>query len=345
MKYLFLILVLLSTQVFAHLSEGTIIVNAAEYGIGKFHRKDNSVHQYDANNAWKVFVLADEAQTSNVQVIENENSTYTIYYTNLEELLNEMVKLSSKTGKKIGILNMNAHGLPGGMWFPKDAKTRDSMECASWRSAARGSDEDNYSQYYSTISKSEIDSFTRMSHASAIPAYNCLTGLNEWTTIAARVPEIKNVFSDNAQIHMHSCLVGLGTLGESFTLGLAKLLFKKGTQQVQTSIKFGLGDWSMEEGMGFWTYESDEQLARDNAQYPIAKRDRDMMQKGDIRVAQMTDLGAVKSGLIKQQDFMFLVFDTREVKFAKSNWLFSKEKVEFPETIRIPGTRYTTSLK
>lgn len=345
MKFLLLVLALVTANVFAKVTEETITVNAAEYGIGKFHRKDNSVHQYTADNAWKVFVLADQAQTSTMQVIENENSTYTIYYTNLEELLNEMVKLSAKTGKKIGLLNMNAHGLPGGMWFPKDAKTRDSMECGSWRTAARGSDEDNYGQYYSTVSKEEIESFTRMSRAQSIPAFNCLTGLNEWTTIVSRVPAIKASFSEDAQIHMHSCLVGLGTLGENFTLGIAKLLFSKGTQQVQTSIKFGLGDWSMEEGMGFWTYESDEQMERDNAHYPVAKRDRDMMQKGDIRVAQQTALGTVKSGLIKLQDFMFLTHDTREVKFSKRQRVFSKEVVQIPTTIRIPGTRFTTTLK
>lgn len=345
MKSLFLILALVTGNVFAKIAEETIIVNAAEYGIGKFHRKDNQVHQYEAGNAWKVFVLADQAQTSTSQVIENDNSTYTVYYTNLEELQNEIVKLSQKTGKKVGILNINAHGLPGGMWFPKDAKTRDSMECGSWRAAARGSDEDNYNQYYSTISKSEIDDFTRLSQAGTIPQFNCLTGLNEWTAITARVPAFKTVFADNAQIHMHSCLVGLGILGEKFTVGLARLLFTKGTQQVQTSIKFGLGDWSMGEGMGFWTYESDEQMERDNTNYPINRRDRDMAQKGDIRVAQVTTAGTVRSGMIKAQDFMLMTLDNREVKKSKKIGIFTKSQVEIPRTLRIPGTTYTTSLK
>lgn len=344
MKFLFLILVLLSTQAFAKTAEDGIIINAAEYGIGKFHRKDNQVHQYEADNAWKVFVLADNAQTSTMQTIENENSTYTVYYTNLEELLIEVVALAKKTGKKVSVININAHGLPGGMWFPKDVKTRESMECASWRTAARGSDEDNYNQYYSTISKEEIADFTRLSQAGSIPSFNCLTGLNEWTAIVARVPEIKNVFTTDAQIHMHSCLVGLGTLGEKFTLGLAKLLFSKGTQQVQTSIKFGLGDWSMPEGMGFWTYMSDDQIERDNANYPINRKDREMAQKGDIRVAQMTETGMVKSGMIKNQDFMFMALDTREVKKVKKLGIFSK-LLEIPRTIRIPGTKYSTTLK
>lgn len=345
MKSLFLILALVFSNAFAKTTEEGITINAAEFGIGKFHRKDNVVHQYEADNAWKVFVLADNAQTTNMQTFENENSTYTVYYTNLEELLNEIVAISKRTGKKVSVLNINAHGLPGGMWFPKDVKTRESMECASWRKAASGSDNDNYNQYYSIISKSEIDDYTRMSQAGVIPSFNCLTGLNEWTTIVTRVPAIKTSFTSDAQIHMHSCLVGLGPLGEKFTLGLAKLLFNKGTQQVQTAIKFGLGDWSMPEGMGFWTYESDEQMERDAATYPVNRRDRDMNQKGDIRVGQMTDAGTVKSGLIKNQEFMFLTFDTRAVKKSKKFGLFTKSLSEIPQTLRIPGTKYTTSLK
>ncbi len=336
----FALLLTLSSAVMAQ----DLVINAAEFGIGKFHRKDNKVHKYEANNAWKVFILPESVNLTKAFVQKNSASNYTIYFTNLEEFLNEAVKLTVSTGKKIGVINLNAHGLPGGMWFPKDAKTRDSSECASWRDAASNSDEANYNQYYSAVSKEEMLSFNGMANAARIPAFNCLTGLGEWTAIVARVPAIKTAFSDKAQVHMHSCIVGMGTLGDAYTQGLAKLLFSvPDSQMVQTSIKFGLGDWSMPEGMGFWGYESDAQLARDNSVYPTHRRDSEIMQRGDLRVAQLTN-GILKSGMIKGEQFMLLTHDDRPVKFVSAAKT-RKLNLPMPSEVRIPGTKVIIKIK
>lgn len=280
-----------------------LTINGAEFGIGKFHRKDNKVHAYGANNAWKPFILPEGVSTKSAYIQQNGDSNYTIFFTNLEEFLTQIVALSTQTGKKVAVINLNAHGLPGGMWFPKDASTRDSFECASWRSAANNADDANYSQYYSAVSKSEMLSFNSMSNRPSIPGGNCLTGVKEWTQMVTKVPAIQNVFTHDAQIHMLSCIVGMGSLGTNYTNGLAALLFAAApdAQQVQTSLKFGLGDWSMPEGMGFWGFESDAQLDRDNQIYPVNRRDADIAQRGSIRVAQVAG-HSVKSGLIKDED-------------------------------------------
>ena len=318
-----------------------LTINAAEFGIGKFHRKDNKEHAYETTNAWKPFILPEGIPTTAAYVMKNSDSNYTIFFTNLEEFLAKVVELTKTTGKKVGMLNLNAHGLPGGMWFPKNARTRDSFECGSWRQAANNSDDDNYNQYYSAVSKSEMLSFNQMANASKIPSFSCLTGLPEWTAAVSANAEIKSAFALNAQIHMLSCIVGLGTLGDTYTKGIADLLLTKG--KVQTSIKFGLGDWSMPEGMGFWGYESDEQLDTDNERYPSHKRDSEIMQKGDIRVA-VKDTGASRSGLITGVDFMLLTKDNRAVKAARTTATM-KLNLPMPKTIRIPGTNTFINTK
>lgn len=318
-----------------------LIINAAEFGIGKFHRQDNKVHKYDAKNAWTPFILPDSITVRKLYVQKNSETNYTVFFTNLDELVAKVIDLSKTTGKKVKVFNLNAHGLPGGMWFPKDAKTMNSGECSSWRSTADNSDDVNYDQYYSAVSKEEVLSFNRMSNASNIPSYECLTGLNEWTAVVAARPEIKNVFVADAQIHMLSCLVGLGTLGDRYTQGMAKLLLAKG--KVQTSIKFGLGDWSMPQGMGFWGFMNDTQFDNDEARYPVDREDREIMQKGDIRVATVDTVG-VKSGLIQGVDYMLLTIDNRAVKAAKATSPM-KMNLPAPASVRVPGTGVTINLK
>lgn len=339
MKKILLALALgaLTTGAFA----ADLIVNGAEFGIGKFHRKDNKEHPYEDTNAWKVFVLPENVSTKEAFVQKNGEDNYTIFFTNLDEFLVKILELTKTTGKKVAVLNLNAHGLPGGMWFPKDARTRDSFECMSWRQAANNSDDDNYNQYYSAVSKEEILSFDQMANATRIPSYSCLTGLPEWTQVVNNRPEIKGAFAANAQIHMHSCIVGLGSLGERYTQGMVDLLLTSG--KVQTSIKFGLGDWSMPEGMGFWGFESDEQLRIDNERYPTHRRDSEIMQKGDIRVAQKTSAG-IRGGLITGVEYMLLVKDNRGFKATKSAPV-RKLNLEAPKSIRVPGTRAILQLK
>lgn len=323
----------------------TLTINAAEFGIGKFHRYDNKQHAYEKDNAWSAFILPEGVSTKKALVKQTDTDNYTVFYTNLEELMQETVKLAKSTGKQVRVFNINAHGLPGGMWFPKDAKNRDSLECFSWREAADNDDKDNYDQYYSPVEKNEILDFNRVAEESKIPGWSCLTGINEWTAVLARNPEFKTIFTNDAQVHMLSCIVGMGTLGNQFTTGLAKLLFKNGTQQVQTSLKFGLGDWSMPEGMGFWGFISDEQLNRDNEHYPIDRRDADQAQTGDIRVAQVQG-DKILSGLMKDQHYLVLSHDGRNVDFDHNKSSdFDKGTRELALKIRIPGTKVYVQTK
>jgi hypothetical protein len=351
MKSLFILVGALALSVSAVAAELTI--NAAEFGVGKFHRKDNQVQPYGKNHAWTPFILPDDVSTNSAHIMKVDEDTYTIFFTNLEELLVKMVEISKTTGKKISMVNLNAHGVPGGMWFPKDAKTRDSAECKSWKDAATHSDEDNYNDYYTPIGKSDIDQMNQLSKSAHLPPYNCLTGLAEWTAIVAKVPAVKHHLSGDARVHMHSCIVGKGKLGNAYTMGLARLLFPKPEkQQVQTSVKYGLGDWSMAEGMGFWDFESAAQLTRDNEVYPLHRRDSEIAQKGNIRVAEAT-LGVFKSGMIKDADFMFLSPDPRAVTLAapakrvpvSAKSAASENLSEAPpQSIRVPGTNVRLNL-
>jgi hypothetical protein len=318
-----------------------LTINGAEFGIGKFHRKDNKVQPYESNNVWKPFILPNNVKSNAGYVQKNSETNYTIFFTNLDEFLAEVIKLTKTTGKKVAILNINAHGLPGGMWFPKDAATRDSAECKDWRNTSFSSDDSNYDPYYSLPSKEEVVQFQQMGSASGIPSYECLTGLNEWTAVAKARPEIKTAFAEKAQIHMLSCIVGLGTLGDKFTKGLANLLLTSG--KVQTSIKFGLGDFSMAEGMGFWDYESDDQLERDAQRYPTHRRDSEVAQKGDIRVAVKDDSGT-RSGLIRDVEYMYLVKDNRAVTMTRKTPNM-KMSIKAPQSVRVPGTNAVVELK
>lgn len=132
-----------------------------------------------------------------------------------------------------------------------------------------------------------------------------------------------------------SCIVGLGKMGKIFTEGMANLLLKGEQGRIETSTNYGLGDWSMPEGMGFWDYMNDEQLERDNANYPVNKQDREEMQKGVVRVAQKSRA----SKMIGDQDFM-----TLEFRAMPKGPIMEEPKVFFSTmnsatSIRIPGTK------
>ena len=333
-----LIAVLLSTTAMNNTvrAEEGLSVNVAEIGIGKFHRMDNSVHPYADDNMWKPYVLAKDATMKTPLTVQNKNGSYTIFFSNLDELMGAMEKLTASTKMKIKNFNMNAHGMPGHMWYPKDAKAQAGLGCMQWRQAASAEDQANYDQYYSPVSKSEIMQMRDLSnHTSVGMGVTCVSGLKEWTDQATK-HKAKSLFTADAQIHFMSCIVGLGTMGDEFTKGIANLLLSGDTGRVQTSMKFGLGDWSMAEGMGFWDYENDAQLDHDNAIYPKDRSDRELMQKGSIRTAGFLN-GKIGSSLIADRDFMFndgrdpgvLTTSLTEESFSTS---------PLPESVRIPGT-------
>ena len=329
------------------LAETGLTVNVAEIGIGKFHRMDNSIHHYENNHTWKPYVLSSRAGINTPQTVANRDRTYTIFFSNLDELMGAMEQLSLTRHMKIKNFNVNTHGLPGSLWFPKDAETQQDEECSDWRESASSEDQANYDDYYTPTSKKEVFEMRIFANLPANKSsYPCTTGLREWNEVIAKHPRIRTLFTSDAQIHFLSCLVGLGTLGNAFTKGIAALLLTGEQGRVQTSMMYGLGDWSLPEGMGFWDYQNDAQLKRDNELYPIDRSDREQMQKGNMRIAGIVN-GTVVSSVMKNRDFMFSdgrdpgVLSPSEVEPDSQE--LRDEKM--PDSIRIPGTRVRVKIK
>ena len=320
-----------------------ITLNAAEIGVAKFHRKDNQVHVYGDDNAWKPFIAPVQDSLPTPMVIQNAGElNYTILFSTLDELLDSMTKLSASTSHKIKVLNINGHGIPGAMWFPPNADALAGDFCADWRNSANSPDQSNYDQYYSPVGKDEIMQIRQISDNPNVK-YPCVSGLDEWKQESQKFAGIQGFFTADAQIHLASCVVGLGSVGEAFTQGLAQVLLTGATARVETSMAFGLGDWSMPEGMGFWDYQTDAQLDHDNQIYPVDHKDREIMQKGTVRAATLSN-GAFVTGIIADQDFMFLdgrasgklVFDSGQDRPFD---FFVLPADQLSDTIRIPGTQ------
>ena len=324
-------------------AEEGITINAAEIGIGKFHRKDNAVHPYADDNAWKPYILGQNAGTKTPQIMGNKNGSYTIFFSNLDELMGAMEQLTADKKLKIKNFNLNAHGMPGHMWYPKDAKTQSGFGCMQWRQAASAEDQANYDQYYGPISKSDVMQMRALSERTSIGlGISCVSGLKEWQEMGAK-HKIQSLFTTDAQIHFMSCIVGLGRMGDEFTKGIAQLILSGDQGRVQSSLMFGLGDWSMSEGMGFWDYQNDAQLEHDNAIYPKDRTDREMMQKGSVRTAGILN-GAIASGVMTSRDFMFPDGRDPGTLSTQRTSMDLEMLSPLPESVRIPGTNVRVQI-
>lgn len=341
MKHTTSIALALAALLLGQVSQAGLIIHAAEMGIGKFHRYDNKVHKYEDSNIWKDYILADGVDEHKQQVTKNADGSYTIYFTNLEEMLNGAVSISKEVGQKVSILNLEAHGLPGGMWYPKSAAQRDSAECGEWRNAAFGDDLTNYNQYYSAVDMMTISYYRMYARTANHGHQDCVTGLAEWVETIAKIKDFDQLFAPEAEMHFISCIVGLDKAGDAFTKGIAQALFKNSTGKVMTSVNYGLGDWSLPEGMGFFDFQSKEQLDRDNADYVKNKKDRNIAQKGQVRIA--TNKNAVTTTEVFGDQFLVNV----DVPFNGKNgmptsYVDSPKNVEqaiaLPSRLRIPGT-------
>jgi len=298
-----------------------LIIHGVEIGVGKFHRYDNQVRPYSDENVWKNYILPENSGAETPVVVENADSSVSIFFSNLEELLVTLTNISKERGQAVDVLNINAHGLPGAMWFPVDEKEQNSAACTSWVASANAKDKANYDQYYSTISMADIVQLTLFSKLPSMQfAAPCTTGASEWEKILKKHPEVKTSFADDAQLHLLSCLVGLGWAGSKFTAKLGELLFVGENAKVQAALDFGLGDWSMPEGMGFWDYQDYKQFSRDNKNYPVNRSDREMMQKGEIRLAIKKN-NEWKLGVVSDLDFMLVHKDSLDL--PAENRLFS----------------------
>ncbi len=321
----------------AQASEG-LTIYASEFGVGKFHRYDNQVHAYDPQSSWTNYILPTGANSDPVLSQKNSDGSYTIFYSTLEEMIQTSIHIATTEQKPISVLNIHGHGLPGAMWFPMDAAALNSGECAAWRQAASGQDADNYRQYYSAVSVDDIMQIRRMSNLSDIGAFvGCITTLSHWKKVIARNPQVTQLLARDAQIHFASCVVGLGKAGELFTTGIAELLLAKGPGRVTTSTNFGLGDWSMPEGMGFWDYQSASQVDKDNANYVAHKKDREIAQKGTLRIVSLQN-DQWKSTLLANQDFMPLSFTKKLQGKVVPEAAPATNTLVPPNRVRIPGT-------
>lgn len=316
-----------------------LVINGSEIGVGKFHRFDNKIHKYGSANVWSVDILPEGGVQTPI-VYPNPDGSMTIQFSNLEEFLRSAIQVAQQRGTKISVLNFHGHGMPGGMWYPKDAAQLASPECASWRVAAAAEDKSNYDQYYSPIPKAEI---LALRAASQKPShFECVTGLPEFQEVVARIPNIKSYFSDDAQVHFLSCLVGLGPVGETFTSGVANLLLGGNRSAAKSILTFGLGDWSMPQGMGFWDYQNDAQLEHDNTVYPKDRQDREIAQKGTIRVASLVN-GQWATTLVADQDFLLVGFpgfaNSPARIFRGSSANVETVMLPMPGALRLPGTK------
>ncbi|MCC6277812.1 MAG: hypothetical protein IT289_07865 [Oligoflexia bacterium] len=332
---LFILLISVSSQA----QQPGLVIHAAELGVAKFHRMDAKVHAHLPGHSWLPYVIPDGATNQTPQIYQNQNGSVTIVFAHLEELFRAMIQVSSERKLKVGVLNVHAHGMPGGMWHARDAQELQSMECASWRSTVYAPDKSSYDQYYTPISKGQILEMRRVSQRPA--KYGCVAGLADWQLIANRNPMLKQILTDDVHVNFLSCVVGMGPVGEAFTRGIGQLL--GGSQSmVKSSIKYGLGDWSMPEGMGFWDYVSDDQLARDNSVYPVNRKDREIAQKGPIRVAHRQGDQWIVS-VVADQDFM-LLNGTKPGFVSKPTRVFHNVRepinpfVELPVSVTLPGT-------
>lgn len=145
------------------------------------------------------------------------------------------------------------------------------------------------------------------------------------------------------QMNFFSCLVGLGKVGESFLKELV-LTFKAENITLRASTNFGLGDWSIPEGMAFWDYQNDTQIKHDYDNYPKAKKDRDFMQKGTIDMVQMVS-GKPTATLLGNQDFISMFIKVLDVTHLSAFVPGAKEEIRLPTRIRIPKTNIFVEQK
>ena len=292
-----------------------ITIDGVEFGVGKFHRYDNKVHPYGQNNAWTPFILPDGATVDKLLVVRNTDGSYSVFFRTLDEFLSSVVQIAQKAHQPVSVLNINAHGIYGLQAFPPDEKTMNSSGCSDWRQEANGPDEDNYTQYYSPLSIQEIIEIRNAANWDANPV-PCASGLSDWQNAVATNPAIVQVMDPNIQIHFLSCIVGLGTIGSQFTTGIAKLFLHGPLGRVVTLTNYGLGDWSMPEGMGFWDYFTPSQVEHDNAIYPVDREDREIMKPGTLRISILQN-GQIETGLEPNQEFLHLGYDRGPVHLLK----------------------------
>jgi len=302
----FCINVVLSVLVFSFFISNTfasttdaISIFAVSRDLAGFHQFENQIRHYEDGNVWKVSIVPFFSDDPTPIIFQESGTAFTIIFSTLEELLHTVAMIAHTSNRQIAILNIHAHGLPGGQGFPRDLEMLRSWRCKRWRDRSK-KPEKSFAKYYQLPSFEEISDI-RQWHKDSSNNY-CLSTSKDWRAVSERLylGDLRRYFSKDAQINLLSCLVGYGTFGDLFLKNLAALLLPvDGNGRVSGPINFGLADSSMYFGLGFWDYKGSRQLTRDKKIYSKTKQDFRIAQSGTLRVAEPDGKGGYKSRTIK----------------------------------------------
>src|ERR1700712_3896926 len=104
-KIVFFLFLIFGTS--ATVQAAGLVIHAAEVGVGKFHRFDNTMHPYGDTNAWTDYIMAPTASTETPVVVSNVDHSVTIFFSSLEELIQTATQVAKARGEKIWIFNIN----------------------------------------------------------------------------------------------------------------------------------------------------------------------------------------------------------------------------------------------
>jgi hypothetical protein len=278
------ILSLVCVSSFAGASE-RLIIHGSEIGIAKFHRHDNLLHPYSKDNVWLDYVPARGVEFGEPVTQQNADGSFTVFFSSFEDLMKTVVKISKEQNQKVSVLNVHGHGASGGLLaYPINMYAANNGGCSSWKDKVTDTDLENYLSYYSKETPEKIALIEKYSSGSPVDP-GCDVGLLEIRRLVRENPEFKTIFADDAKIRFLSCRIGLGTLGDEFTKGVAEVLLPPGKGSVYASLDPGLGDWTTPWGMMFLNFKDKAHMDYFNEFYPAQKRDLDFAQPGTLRKA------------------------------------------------------------
>ncbi|MDD2773079.1 MAG: hypothetical protein PHP45_05215, partial [Elusimicrobiales bacterium] len=189
--------------------ENEIMIDATEAGVGGFHRVDNKIHPYGADNVWRGHIVPPQI-TDNI--FDAGNGFIGVRFESLEELFKTLAALANKRQAKIAVLNINSHGIPGCLFVPKSG------------SGDMTDDMESYNTYYTPVGKSDIMQLRAMAQSTSQQHWSGASCEPEFRAVIAAIPDMKSYFTADAQIHIQACVVGLDARGKRFTETLAELL-------------------------------------------------------------------------------------------------------------------------
>ena len=267
-------------------AEPDLSVHVSDFDIGKFHRESHRRHPYGKGNVWTNFVLPPDADGTSPVLVTNDDGSRSLFASNLEDVFENLIRLSAETGRKVGTLDLVAHGFPGAISFAADRRAFASGDCEAARKLIAGPDEASYRKYYAGTSLAAHERMLKSS-TFANGRIACGSTAVDFKKTASRLTVVQAVFSERARIRILGCNVGRGSVGTLFVSEVAKALLIPGTDASVTAIRhYGLIDWSIPEGEGFWDVIGESQASRDEQTYPKDEMDSRYMKRGSIAVAR-----------------------------------------------------------